>query len=249
MLAAAKFQIGPRFFSVQEIGEVAVKLGPFAPCHHNYVKKSVAGVGRRDEVKIGPDVPGIERFEQDIIVGEILAVEPHADFFRFHALRFLFEDAQNRINHMSRLARLSQIAIFLAIELQHRFGEQAEAETLDETLRTPGTAGQSSVEVHASPVFPAGNEFLKLATREPERLGDVVGSAGRQDRDRRAATYKLLGDLSNGSIAAGDGDDVAGFLERLFPFFLFGRLVIDFVPGGAQQLNDLLARRRGRVAR
>jgi hypothetical protein len=51
----------------------------------------------------------------------------------------------------------------------------------------------------------------------------------------------LPGDFADGAVASRHGHNVAAFPKRLFPLFVFRRLIVDLVAGGANQSNYLVA--------
>ena len=67
--------------------------------------------------------------------------------------------------------------------------------------------------------------------------------------DRRGTADHAPADFTDRSVAARYHHDIAGFLQGLLPLCFFGRLIIDLVPGGAKQFNQIITRTPRTVAR
>src|SRR4026209_2975009 len=109
------------------------------------------------------------------------------------------------------------------IEYGNRFAEQAEPYCFDEWLVTPWAFCGPNPEFLCLRARPGIDEFLSRAGH-PKRLRNVVRSAHRQDREGYIAVEEFQRDLSDGTVSAGDNNQIARIFERRGKVFL-GRLI------------------------
>src|SRR5690242_2076372 len=117
--------------------------------------------------------------------------------------------------------------------LAHGLGEDAGkepgADAFDEVALAPGSGHQPDIELDRPRLLPSTHDVLEGLVDEPERARDVVGGAGGQHPNGNAPPGHAARHLADSAVAAGDGDEIGGFLQRALPAVLLRRAIAHVV--------------------
>ncbi len=193
---------------------------------HDEVEPSVAAVRLGREHQVGPHRPDVHHLAQQVLARAVVPVRLDMPMLRPEPLQHPRQVPEIAGERRLTLRGLDPAGLRPLVHQAHRPGKEAEPDPLQEMPRAPAAAHGAGIEPPPGRSLEAPDQRLQRRD-EPQRLGDVVGRAHRQDGQRHVPSDQPLSHVADRPVAAGDQHQVARIVEQVLPALVAGAGVGD----------------------